>query len=64
MQAEKFEEYVNRNPVVAIKGAKVSDFGGRSLSILNSSIFLVNPDIKEAHELRGWYYYLFFYWTS
>lgn len=54
-EAEKFEEYAARNPVVAIKGAKVSDFGGRSLSILNSSIFHVNPDIKEAHELRGWF---------
>jgi len=54
-EAEKFEEYATRNPVVAIKGAKVSDFGGRSLSILNSSIFHVNPDIPEAHQLRGWF---------
>ena len=27
---------------------------GRSLSTLGSSVMLVNPDIQEAHELRGW----------
>jgi len=53
--AETYEEYVNANPVIAIKGAKVSDFGGRSLSILGSSVFNLNPDLPEAHELRGWY---------
>jgi len=53
--AEKFDEYANRFPVLAIKGAKVSDFGGRSLSIPSSSNFIVNPDIPEAHTLRGWY---------
>ena len=31
IQAEKFDEHVNQNPVVAIKGAKVSDFGGKYL---------------------------------
>ena len=61
LQAEKFEEYADKNPVVAIKGAKVSDFGGRSLSILNSSIFHVNPDIPEAHELRGWLVYFSYF---
>ena len=29
-------------------------FAGRSLSTLGSSMVLVNPDIQEAHELRGW----------
>ena len=32
-------------------------FAGRSLSTLNSSMVLKNPDIPEAHELRGWYVY-------
>ena len=27
-QAEKFEEHVGKNPVLAIRGVKVSDFGG------------------------------------
>lgn len=42
-------------PVVAVKGAKVSDFGGRSLSVSINSQVMVNPDIKEAHVLRGWF---------
>ena len=28
---------------------------GRSLSVLASSQLMVNPDIREAHMLRGWY---------
>lgn len=41
--------------VVAFKGAKVSDFGGRSLSLLSSGSMSLDPDIEEAHKLRGWY---------
>ncbi|XP_076452897.1 replication protein A 70 kDa DNA-binding subunit-like isoform X2 [Babylonia areolata] len=43
------------NPVIAVKGARLSDFGGRSLSVLSSSQLVINPDIREAHVLRGWY---------
>ena len=41
--------------VVAFKGVKVSDFGGRSLSLLSSGLMSVDPDIDEAHKLKGWY---------
>ncbi|KAJ8122693.1 hypothetical protein ONZ43_g1173 [Nemania bipapillata] len=41
--------------VVAFKGVKVSDFGGRSLSLLASGTMAVDPDIDEAHRLKGWY---------
>jgi replication factor A1 len=41
--------------IVAFKGAKVSDFGGRSLSLLSSGSMTVDPDIQEAHKLKGWY---------
>jgi replication factor A1 len=41
--------------VVAFKGVKVSDFGGRSLSLLSSGSMTVGPDIDEAHKLKGWY---------
>jgi len=54
--AEKFEEHVGNNPVLALKGVKVSEYGGRSLSILNSTNVMVDPlNLKEAHSLRGWY---------
>ncbi|KAI1081180.1 replication factor-A protein [Whalleya microplaca] len=41
--------------IVAFKGVKVSDFGGRSLSLLSSGTMSVDPDIEEAHRLKGWY---------
>lgn len=41
--------------IVAFKGLKVSDFGGRSLSLLASGSMSVDPDIEEAHRLKGWY---------
>ncbi|KAK6183944.1 hypothetical protein SNE40_006506 [Patella caerulea] len=43
------------NPVIAVKGARLSDYGGRSLSVLASSQMIMNPDIRESHFLRGWY---------
>jgi replication factor A1 len=41
--------------VVAFKGVKVSDFGGRSLSLLSSGSMTANPDMPEAHRLKGWF---------
>ena len=56
-QAENFEKTIagDTKPVLAFKGVKVSDFGGRSLSMFSSSTMAVNPDIPESHGLRGWY---------
>ncbi|MEE6469176.1 hypothetical protein FKM82_008528 [Ascaphus truei] len=51
--AEKFDG--SGQPVVAIKGARLSDFGGRSLSVLSASTVMLNPDIPEAFKLRGWF---------
>lgn len=52
-EAEEFDG--SGCPVIAIKGARVSDFGGRSLSTTMSGVMTVNPDIPEAHQLRGWF---------
>ena len=41
------------NPVLAIKGCKVSDYSGVSLSALSSSVIQINPDIAKCHELKG-----------
>jgi replication factor A1 len=51
-QAENFEH--NDEPVIAFKGVKVGDFGGRSLSMFSNATMSVNPDIPDAHALRGW----------
>lgn len=52
-QAEAFQS--EGYPVIAFKGVKVGDFGGRSLSMFSSSSMTFNPDIAEAHSLRGWF---------
>ena len=38
-----------------MKGVKVSDFGGRSLTTQFSTQMAIDPDISEAHQLRGWF---------
>ncbi|PHH66943.1 hypothetical protein CDD81_5295 [Ophiocordyceps australis] len=45
----------NPESVVAFKGVKVSDFGGKSLSLLSSGTMTLDPDIADAHRLKGWY---------
>uniref|UniRef100_A0A8C5DXT3 Replication protein A subunit n=1 Tax=Gouania willdenowi TaxID=441366 RepID=A0A8C5DXT3_GOUWI len=50
-EAETFDG--SGQPIVAIKAAKLSDFGGRSLSASFSSTLMINPDIPEAYKLRG-----------
>ena len=43
------------HPVLTIKGARVGDFNGKSLSTVSSSIVATDPDIPECHELQQWY---------
>ncbi|KAK4019388.1 replication protein A 70 kDa DNA-binding subunit [Daphnia magna] len=50
---EEFD--ASSQPVVALKGVKLSDFGGRSLGTISSTVIQINPDMAEAHKLRGWY---------
>ncbi|XP_040380009.1 replication protein A 70 kDa DNA-binding subunit C-like [Oryza brachyantha] len=43
------------NPVVALKGARVSDFGGRSAGTISSTQLIINPDFPEVERLRQWF---------
>ncbi|KAG0725250.1 Replication protein A DNA-binding subunit [Chionoecetes opilio] len=52
-QAETFDG--SQQPVLAVKGVKLSEFNGRSISVLSSSCVQINPDIREAHMLKGWF---------
>lgn len=52
-QAEDFEG--TDNPVILIKSGRVGDYMGRNISVGGNSVFQVNPDIPEAHKLRGWF---------
>lgn len=42
-------------PVLAVKGARVSEWGGRTLSSTVNSVVKKNPDRPEAQRLRQWY---------
>lgn len=53
-QAEEFDG--STQPVVAIKGGRITEFSGaKSISLVGSSVLNINPDIEEAHKLRGWF---------
>ncbi|TFK42451.1 replication factor-a protein [Crucibulum laeve] len=52
-QAEQYN--TEDSPIIAFKGVKVGDFGGRSLSMFSSSTMQINPEIDECFALRGWY---------
>jgi replication factor A1 len=53
-QAEEFDGSLQ--PVLAVKNGRINEFGGgKSVSLLQTSVLQVNPDITEAHELRGWF---------
>jgi len=52
-QAEDFDG--SENPVIMLKGARIGDYGGRTLSVAGSTVMQINPDIPEAHTLRGWF---------
>ena len=46
---------VHEHPIVSVKGVKVTDFAGRSLSSLSSSQLDINPPLEETQVLRSWY---------
>jgi replication factor A1 len=52
-QAENFDG--SNHPVIGIKGAKIGDYGGRTLSLGFDAVMQLNPDVQEAHTLRGWF---------
>jgi replication factor A1 len=55
-QAETFDQNAAQGSVLVLKSCKVSEYnGGKSLTLLSSGSMFVNPDIQQAHLLRGWY---------
>ncbi|KAI7849609.1 hypothetical protein BDC45DRAFT_448356 [Circinella umbellata] len=51
--AEEFDS--SGNPVVAFRGLRVGDFGGRSLSLTMGGSVKTNLDIPETTKLKHWY---------
>ncbi|KAH8395752.1 hypothetical protein KR215_000413, partial [Drosophila sulfurigaster] len=53
-EAVNFDGHVQ--PVILVKGSRINEFnGGKSLSVGGGSILKINPDMPEAHKLRGWF---------
>ncbi|XP_050301275.1 replication protein A 70 kDa DNA-binding subunit [Anthonomus grandis grandis] len=53
-QAENFDG--SGNPVIALKSARVGEFGGgKQISTISSTVMKINPEIKECYQLKGWY---------
>eukprot|EP00741_Cyanophora_paradoxa_P004684 tig00000823_g4546.t1 len=51
----EWDELQGRQPVIAVKSCKISDYNGKSLSTLNDSQVEFDPDRPEAFELRSWW---------
>ena len=52
---DKTQLELKTGDVLALKGVKVADYGGRSLSNFGSTVIEVNPAIKEAQALAAWW---------
>ncbi|RCK67721.1 Replication factor A protein 1 [Candida viswanathii] len=46
---------VEEGTVIAFKGCKVSDFGGKTLSLTQAGSIIPNPGTPESFTLKGWY---------
>jgi hypothetical protein len=42
------------NEVVLLKSVKIGSYGGRSLSVTNATIVLLNPENEESRHLKLW----------
>ena len=56
--ANKFDLGADEHPVIAIKRATVSDWGGKSLNSNEDSQIIVNPPHPRTKVLQEWYKYL------
>ncbi|CAL5058144.1 unnamed protein product [Urochloa decumbens] len=43
------------NPILALVGARVSDFSGRSVNTASSTQLKIDPDFADAEKLKRWY---------
>lgn len=53
-EAMEFDE-TNLEKTLAAKGAKVGEYNGRNLSAIFATKITLDPDIREANVLKGWY---------
>ncbi|XP_057871294.2 replication protein A 70 kDa DNA-binding subunit B [Cryptomeria japonica] len=54
-EGQELLDIVDSGPVIAVKGIRVGDYAGVSLSTTGRSTVMINPDFPEAQKLRSWY---------
>lgn len=52
---QQAEADFDENPILAIKDAKVGEYRGFTINTIPSSQVIINPERKEAYELKGWF---------
>lgn len=53
--AHSFDGIEEADPVIALKGCRITDFQGISLQMDQEATYELNPDIPAAKELRAWF---------
>nr|ADR72941.1 replication protein A1 [Brachionus ibericus] len=53
-QAEDYDPS-DSYPVILLKGAKIGDYNGKTLSVASTTVVQINPDLPEAHTVKGWF---------
>uniref|UniRef100_A0A0A9DZF7 CCHC-type domain-containing protein n=1 Tax=Arundo donax TaxID=35708 RepID=A0A0A9DZF7_ARUDO len=43
------------NPILALRGARINDFNGKSVNTISTTQLRINPDFPDAERLRQWY---------
>lgn len=52
-EAEKFD--ARQHDIIAVRGAIIGEFNGKTLASGNSTVLKINPDIPEATMLKVWF---------
>lgn len=56
MWGKEAEDFICvQNSILLIKNAKISEFNGRSLNASNITGIIINPNIKECHDMKNWF---------
>eukprot|EP00347_Sterkiella_histriomuscorum_P004404 403360589 len=56
--ANQFDLSIDEHPVIAVKRANLSEFGGRSLNSNEDSQVIVNPSHPRTQQLKHWFNHL------
>ncbi|GBG82762.1 hypothetical protein CBR_g36292 [Chara braunii] len=56
-EGQELQDLLDRGgppPVLAVKAGRVNEFSGKSVGTISSTLLLIDPDISEAAQLKGW----------